>query len=125
MKKIEYEWTKKEKEVNVSAEEIADGIIEYFEYDNGDDICEDDISYYLQKEEISDATNEDFDEIDTLIRDKLDEAIAEAKRTQKEYFRNRNSILDILNTFMEADDNEVWYLTSEEILNEILKNGNK
>lgn len=125
MKKIEYEWTKKEKEVNVSAEEIADGIIEYFEYDNGDDICEDDISYYLQKEEISDATNEDFDEIDTLIRDKLDEAIAEAKRTQKEYFRNRNSILGILNTFMEADDNEVWYLTSEEILNEILKNGNK
>lgn len=125
MKKIEYEWTKKEKEVNVSAEEIADGIIEYFKYDNGDDICEDDISYYLQEEEVSDVTNEDFDEIDTLIRDKLDEAIAEAKRTQKEYFRNRNSILGILNTFMEADDNEVWYLTSEEILNEILKNGNK
>ena len=125
MKKIEYEWTKKEKEVNISAEEIADAIIEYYEYECEDDVYEDDILHYLEEEEINDTTGEDIDEIDTLIKNKLDKTLAEAKRIQKEYFRNRNSILGILNTFMEADDNEVWYLTPEEILNEILKNGNK
>ena len=125
MKKIEYEWTKKEKEVNVSAEEIADGIINSYVYENEDDICDDDISNYLIEEEISDATDEDFDKINALIRNKLNETLAEAKRTQKEYFRNRNSILALLRTFIDADDNEVWYLTPEEILNEILKNGNK
>lgn len=125
MKKIEYEWTKKEKEVNISAEEIADGIINSYVYENEDDICDDDISNYLIEEEISDATDEDFDKINALIRNKLNETLAEAKRTQKEYFRNRNSILALLSIFIEADDNEVWYLSPEEILNEILKNGNK
>lgn len=125
MKKIEYEYIKKEKVVDVSTEEIADAIIEYYEYECEDDICEDDILYYLEEEEVSDTTDEDLDEIDTLIRSKLAKATEEVKQTQKECFKDRNSILSLIEYFMREDDGKIWHLTPEEILNEILKNGNK
>lgn len=124
MKKIEYEWTKKEKEVNVSIEEVADGIIDSYIFENEDDVCDDDISNYLMEEEISGATDEDFDKIGALVRSKVAENLENDKQYQRELLENRDCILRCIEHFI-RNDGEDWYLTPEEILDEILKNGNK
>lgn len=120
MKKIEYEWTKKEKEVNVSIEEVADGIVDSYVFENEDDVCDDDISNYLMEEEISGATDEDFDKIGALVRSKVAENLENDKQYQRELLENRDCILRCIEHFI-RNDGEDWYLTPEEILNEILK----
>lgn len=124
MKKIEYEWTKKEKEVNVSVEEVADAIVDSYVFENEDDICDDDISNYLIEKRISDATDEDFDKISALVRSKVAENLENDKQYQRELLENRDCILRCIEHFI-RNDGEDWYLTPEEILDEILKNGNK
>ena len=125
MKKIEYEWNKKEKEVNVSVEEVADGIVDSYVFENEDDVCDDDISNYLMEEEISGATDEDFDKIGALVRSKVAKNLENDKQYQRELLENRDCILKCIDHFIRNDSDEDWYLTPEEILDEILKNGNK
>lgn len=124
MKKIEYEYIKKEKVVNISVEEVANDIVDSYIFENEDDICDDDISNYLIEEKIINATDEDFDKIYALVRSKVSKNLENDKQYQRELLGNRDCILRCIDYFI-RNDGEDWYLTPEEILNEILKNGNK
>lgn len=127
MKIIEYV-TKKQK-VEVSVEEAAKNFIASTWYLTNDlSELEYEIEDYLRNE-VETYTEEEINEFTSLIKEH-NEKIKEDYRNQEiDTLRNRNSIISFLDESRNRYDIELgdtgYFLTSEEILDLILKNGNK
>ena len=113
--------------------EIPEVVEEFFECcdwnPNDWDDTLDQFEYYLKDCDYEDVSKEEKDEVLKKLRETFNEKVEKLKKEELNELSSREKILQLINDLIYdsyPEEGQVGYmLTSEEILDEILKNGNK
>lgn len=118
-------------EVEIPVSEVVEEFFEryYWNLNDWDDTL-DQFDYYLEDCGYEDVSKEEKNEILKKIKETFDEEVEKLKKKELSELSSRERILQWISDLIYDDryleEGQVGYmLTSEEILDEILKNGNK
>lgn len=118
-------------EVEIPVSEVVEEFFEryYWNLNDWDDTL-DQFDYYLEDCGYEDVSKEEKNEILKKIKETFDEKVEKLKKKELSELSSRERILQWISDLIYDDryleEGQVGYmLTSEEILDEILKNGNK
>lgn len=130
MKVIKYDTKVIKTLVDIDDKTIVDDFIdEYFYYDEdweGDDeilLSDDWDGFWEQYEEV---TDEDKKRISKLVNEEIQYRLSQNKKEQEDVFKDRASIINFFDDIFYSDKpDEISSLSYEEIIDLIIKNGNK
>lgn len=130
MKAVKYNTTVVKSLVDIDDQTIVDDFMdEYFYYDEDwkdDDeilLSDDWDGFWEQYEEV---TDEDKKRISKLINEEIQYRVSQNRKEQEEVLKDRNSIINFFdNIFYSDKPDEISSLSYEEIIDLIIKNGNK
>ena len=130
MKVIKYNTTVVKDLVDIDDQTIVDDFMdEYFYYDED---WEDDDEILLSDdwdgfwEDYEEVTEEDKKRISKLVNESIQRRLSQLKKEQEEVFKDRASIINFFDDiFYDSKPDEISSLSYEEIIDLIIKNGNK
>ena len=131
MKVIKYNTTVVKSLVDIDDETIVNDFIdEYFYYDdydwedNDDILLSDDWDGFW--EEYEEVTDEDKERISKLANKEIQKRLLQNRKNQEDVLKDRKSIINFFdNIFYNDKPEEISSLSYEEIIDLIIKNGNK
>ena len=131
MKTVKYNTTVVKSLVDIDDETIVNNFIdEYFYYDdydwedNDDILLSDDWDGFW--EEYEEVTDEDKERISKLANKEIQKRLLQNRKNQEDVLKDRKSIINFFdNIFYNDKPEEISSLSYEEIIDLIIKNGNK
>lgn len=131
MKAIKYNTTVVKSLVDIDDQTIVNDFIdEYFYYDDND--WEDDANILLSDdwngfwEQYEEVTDEDKKRISKLVNEEIQYRLSQNKKEQEDVLKDRKSIINFFDDiFYDSKPDEISSLSYEEIIDLIIKNGNK
>lgn len=117
-------------EVEIPVSEIVEEFFERYDWNPNDwNDTLDQFDFYLEDCDYEDVSKEEKDEILKKIKETFNEKVEKLKKKELSGLSSRERILQLISDLIYdryLEEGQVGYiLTSEEILDEILKNGNK
>lgn len=130
MKAVKYNTTVVKSLVDINDQTVVNDFMdEYFYY--GED-WEDDDEILLSDdwdgfwEQYEEVTDEDKKRISKLVNEEIQYRISQNRKEQEDVFKDRNSIINFFDDIFYSDKpDEISSLSYEEIIDLIIKNGNK
>ena len=130
MKAVKYNTTVVKSLVDIDDQTIVDDFMdEYFYYDED---WEDDDEILLSDdwdgfwEQYEEVTDEDKKRISKLVNEEIQYRVSQNRKEQEDVFKDRNSIINFFDDIFYSDKpDEISSLSYEEIIDLIIKNGNK
>lgn len=130
MKAIKYNTTTTKDLVDIDDQTIVNDFIDEYFYDDED--WEDDDEMLLSDdwdgfwEDYEEVTDEDKKRISKLVNEEIQYRLSQNKKEQEDVFKDRNSIINFFDDIFYSDKpDEISSLSYEEIIDLIIKNGNK
>ncbi len=132
MKVIKYNTTTTKDLVDIDDQTIVNDFIdEYFYYDDND--WEDDDEILLSDdwdgfwEDYEEVTEEDKKRISKLVNEEIQKRLSQNKKEQEDVLKDRASIINFFDDifYYNGKPDEISSLSYEEIIDLIIKNGNK
>lgn len=131
MKAIKYNTTVVKDLVDIDDQTIVNDFIDEYFYDDYND-WEDDDEMLLSDdwdgfwEEYEEVTDEDKKRISKLTNESIQRRLSQNKKEQEDVFKDRASIINFFDDIFYSDKpDEISSLSYEEIIDLIIKNGNK
>ena len=130
MKAVKYNTTVVKSLVDINDQTIVDDFMdEYFYYDED---WEDDDEILLSDdwdgfwEQYEEVTDEDKKRISKLVNKEIQYRVSQNRKEQEDVLKDRNSIINFFDDIFYSDKpDEISSLSYEEIIDLIIKNGNK
>ena len=129
MKTIKYNTTVVKDLVDVDDQTVVNDFIDEYFYDDEDWEDDDEIllsdwdSFWEQYEEV---TDEDKKRISKLVNESIQRRLSQNKKEQENVLKDRKSIINFFDDiFYDSKPDEISSLSYEEIIDLIIKNGNK
>jgi hypothetical protein len=130
MKAIKYNTTTTKDLVDIDDQTIINDFIDDYFYDDED--WEDDDEMLLSDdwdgfwEDYEEVTDEDKKRISKLVNKEIQKRLSQNKKEQEDVFKDRASIINFFDDIFYSDKpDEISSLSYEEIIDLIIKNGNK